>query len=68
MFGNTYLHQTFTEYMSYQYTHFDILIIDMPDVTASYGRPLIFIAFVGHFHTLLLTICVSSPNFHRLCN
>ena len=25
----------------------------MPDVTASYGMPFDFIAFFGHFHTLL---------------
>ena len=31
--GHTYLHQTLTEYVSNQYTHFDS---DMPDVTVSY--------------------------------
>ena len=41
----------------------------MPDVSASYGRPFDFIAFL-RFHTLLSSIhvksTVSSSNFHRL--
>ena len=44
----------------------------MPNVTASYGTPLDFIAFFGIFYTLLTTIhvwiTVSPPNFHRLCD
>ena len=65
-FGNKYLHQTFTECVSNQYTH-----IEMPDVTASYGTSSDFISFFNHFHTKLtsLHVCVyvSSPNFHNLC-
>ena len=67
-FDDTYLYYTFTECVSNQYTHFDI--IDMPDVTASYGTPLHFITFIGYFHTLLTTIhvwsIVSSTNIDRL--
>ena len=43
VFGKTYLHQNFTEYMSNQYAHFDISTCQL---TASYGRPFDFIAFV----------------------
>ena len=52
-FGNTYIHQTFTECVSNRYTYFDML-----DVTASYGRSFEFIAIFGYFHTLLMSIHV----------
>ena len=49
MFGNTYTHQTFTEYMSI----LTFLSFDMPDVTTSFGMPFDFIAFLGYFHLKL---------------
>ena len=42
-FDNTYLHQTFTEWVPNKYPHFDDFA--MPDVTASYGTFPDFITF-----------------------
>ena len=47
VFGNTKFQQTFAEFVSNQYTHFDVS--DMPDVTASYGTQLDFISVLGNF-------------------
>ena len=58
----TYCHQTFTEWVFSQYTHF--VYIDMPDATASYGTPFDCIAFFGYFHTLFCLNCCISTNLH----
>ena len=48
----------------------------MPDVTASYGMPIDFIAFLGIFTVKIsdivenysrLKCCISTPNYHKLC-
>ena len=39
----------------------------MPELTVSYGMPLWFIAFFGHFHTLLLNICISTKLSLIIC-
>ena len=60
-----YLHQTFTYCICNQYWY-----VKMPDVTASYRKPLNFMCFF-EFGTKLTNIHVwsdlSSPNFHILC-
>ena len=67
VFDNSYLHQTFTEYVSNQYTHFDILTSQMWPQVMEWLLNLL--RFFGYFHKWLLTIhvwsVVSSPNFHR---
>ena len=45
VFVRAHRQQTFIECVSNQYTH-----IDIPDVPASYGTFLDFIAFFGYFH------------------
>ena len=56
LLGNTYLHQTFTEYVSNQFVYYTFIM--RPDVTASYGKFINFIAFFEYFYTLLLTIYI----------
>ena len=63
-----YLHQIFTEYVSNQFTRTDILYIDMPNVTASYGMYLDLFQFLCEFCTQLTNIhvwcVVHPPNFY----
>ena len=47
-FGSVYIQQTFTEFVSNQYTH-KLWYIDKPDVTASYWTLFDFIVFLGIF-------------------
>ena len=46
MFESILIHQTFRDCVFNQYTHFDT-----PDVTANYGMPLDFVAFLGILHS-----------------
>ena len=68
VFGSTYLHQTFTECVSNQYTYFNIFICQM--FLQVMERSLIWLRFFWNFHTLLTTICVwiavFPPKFRRL--
>ena len=59
MFGSTYLHQTFTECVPNQYTHFD-----MPNVTASYGKYLDSIALFLVFLNFLVSILFQHSSFY----
>ena len=47
VFGNKYIRQNFTEYVSNQYANFVCIV--MPIVTAGYGRRFDFIMFLGIF-------------------
>ena len=44
-----YLHQTFKDCLSNQYTHY----VDMPDVTKSYGRFSHLIVLFGNIHIVI---------------
>ena len=64
-FGSKYLHQTFTECVSNQKTHFDISTYQM---YCKLWNVLWLYCVFGYFHTLLMTInvwiVVSRPKFH----
>ena len=68
VFSSTCFHQTFTKYVSNQYTHFDVLTCQMWLQVMKCS--LILLSFFGYFHTLLTNIHVwivaSLPNFQRL--
>ena len=64
MFGNTYLHKTFTEYVSNQYTHFDMLTFQMSLQVME--RFLIFAFFKELSYIIYAAYNISSPDFNKL--
>ena len=63
LFRNAWLIVFYFRSVFNQYKHFD----DMPDVTASYERLLIFLNFFLRIFKHNWRTFMSSPNYHRLC-
>ena len=64
-FDNTYLHQTFTEWVPNKYPHFDDFA--MPDVTASYGTFPDFITFFLYYWHSCLKYCILTKLSQIVC-